>query len=104
MNHLLKAAQELNSLAKKADLPFDKYIKALSVTQEHEEALQNERRACPAEKEAIAKTLAELNGQLSPDLPVGEILSRAGVRRAQGTVSFVKREVRRLLEITHQQP
>lgn len=101
MSNLLKAANELAGLAKKAELPMDKFVRTLAVLDEHEMEQQTERRANPEEKEAITKALTELNGELSSDLPVSEILARAGVRKAQGTASFAKREVKRMLEITH---
>lgn len=102
MADLLKAANELGGLAEQAGLPLDKFVKVLTVLNSHQLAEQSERRANPEEKEAISKAIAALNGELSADLPVSDILAKAGVRKAQGTAGFAKREVKRMLEITHQ--
>jgi hypothetical protein len=98
MSSLLKAAHELSGLAEKAGLPMDKFVRTLAVLDEHEMAQQSERRANPEEKEAITKILAGLDGELTPDIAVSDILARAGVRKAQGTTSFAKREVKRLCD------
>lgn len=95
--NLLNAATELGGVAKEAGLPLDKLVHVLSVLDARQTAEQNERRAMPAEKEAIAKALGDLNGAITPDLPISEILARAGVRKAQGTSAYAKRELKNAL-------
>lgn len=97
--NLLNAATELQRLARKAELPYEKYVNALATYDEYEKAQRDERRAHPAEKDAITRAVSELNGELSPDQSVSDVLHRAGVRTAQGTRSFAKREVKRVLEL-----
>ena len=102
MADLLKAANELGGLAEQAGLPLDKFVKVLTVLNGHQLAEQSERRARSEEKEAISKAIASLNGELSSDIAVSDILAKAGVRKSQGTAGFAKREAKRVLEIAHQ--
>lgn len=57
-----------------------------------DQASKSERRATDEEKATIHATVKGLDGELTPDLPELDILARAGVRNAQGTRSYARRE------------
>lgn len=101
VSNIVAASAEIEKLSEKAGLPIDKFIKAATVLRERELFEQSNRRSTDDEKAAIMKYLGDLNGSISPDLPVGDILAGAGVRKVQGTMSFASRELKRVLQITH---
>jgi hypothetical protein len=51
-----------------------------------------DRRATDEEKATIHATVTGLDGELTPQMPEIDILARAGVRNAQGTRSYARRE------------
>lgn len=91
---------EIAELADKAGLPVDKFCKAATVLEEKQAALDKARQSQPEEKELIYKAIEEMDGHLSVDTPVSDILARAGVRSVQGTRSVATRGVKQYL-LTH---
>jgi hypothetical protein len=84
-------------LAKKAGVPFDKYIDAVTTHQEYQMEQEKKRSASPEDKEKILAYLGTLDGNISEDLPPSEICAAAGVSRKQGTMSYARYQVRQLL-------
>lgn len=86
---------EMVQLAEKAQQPIDQFIRTAQVIEEYQEHLHSSRVASTDDKAAIKNYLDTFEGDLA-DLDSAEILKRSGVRLAQGTSAFVKREVKRV--------
>jgi hypothetical protein len=89
---------EMVSLAKEADLPIEKFVKASAVLENDQLRKEAGRRATLEEKEAISRYLSGM-GPAAGDqqLTADDICAAAGVRRVQGTSGYATREFRRLL-------
>lgn len=92
-----KIITQIQGEADEAGLNPEKYMKAVAVRQAHQVAEETARRASEDDKEKIKAELTRRDGELTIDTPISEILAMAGVRKVQGTSSFTRQEVRRLL-------
>jgi hypothetical protein len=88
-------------LAEKAQQTIDAFVTASAVLEDHQNSLNDARRASADEKAAIKNYLEAHATAMSLDLPASEILAGAGVRKVQGTSSFATRELKRVLQLTH---
>lgn len=101
VGNIVAVSAEIEKLSEEAGLPVDKFIKAATVIRKRELDEQSLRRSTDEEKAAITKQLDALNGNLSADVTIDDILIGAGVRKVQGTKSFASRELKRVLQLTH---
>jgi hypothetical protein len=84
-------------LADEAGQPLDKFLAAATVLEKYNLEQLQARQATSDEKAAILRALDSINGAISEDLPITDILASAGVRSIQGTKSFARYQVKRLL-------
>lgn len=101
MASLTSTIAEIKDLATKAKLSTDQFINAATVLNERQTELDNSRRASPDDKAAIDAYLAQVNGELNSDMPIGDILASAGVSKKQGTSNYARAQVKKLL-LTYQ--
>jgi hypothetical protein len=84
-------------LAEEAGQPLDKFLTTAFVLEKYKLEQEQARQATTDEKETILKALDSMNGAISEDLPLADILTSAGVRNVQGTKSFLRYQIRKLL-------
>src|ERR1700746_1352497 len=84
-------------LAKKANVPLDKYLDSVLMHQEYINAQAKARGAESEEKEKIMAYLNSLNGNISADITPADICTAAGVKRKQGTMSYARYQVTQIL-------
>jgi hypothetical protein len=93
---------EMVTLAKQADLPVDKFVRASAVLEEDQLRKEAGRRATLEEKESIGRYLSGMGPTIGDqELTAEDICSAAGVRKVQGAKGFATRELRRL-RLTYQ--
>jgi len=90
---------EMREMAKKSGLSTDQYMDAISIYEEYQEKAHSERSANLDDKVLIDNYLNSLNGALSEDLSAAEMLVAANVRHNQGTSAYVRRGVKKLLQL-----
>jgi len=91
------ALMKADTLSKKAGVPLDKYIASIIEHEKDKRELEASRKADPEEKAKVDAYLLSLNGNLSEDLTPSDICAAANVRQIQGTRSYARFHVKRLL-------
>lgn len=88
-------------MAAHAEMTIDKFMSAIAEYDSFRRKQHDARASNEEERTAIINQLKSLNGALSPDTPIMDVLANAGVRRNIGTAIFARKELQRQL-LTHQ--
>lgn len=88
-------AGEFQAMATEAGLKLNEYVAAIAVYDAKLEADHDARSASPDDREKITACAESMDGAIL-DATVEDLLSRASVRKVQGTSAFARHTIKRL--------
>jgi hypothetical protein len=102
MSDFSRFAMELEELAAQTKVPPQQILTVAAALEKREERVLESRRATADDRAKIDAYLGTLNGAVSDDLPISDILTGAQVAKKQGTSQYAVRAKQKM--IAHYKP